>query len=59
MDICLTNNHLPDFFFISLTSESETNDELYPQLKLTNILYSQQYHCIYLFLYLLRKLPIS
>ena len=37
MDIYLTNNHLPDFSFISLTSESETNVELHPELKLTNI----------------------
>jgi len=37
MDICLNNNHLPDFSFISLTSESETNVELHPELKLTNI----------------------
>jgi len=56
MDICLINNHLSYFSFISMTSESETNDELYPKLKLTNILYSQQYHCIYLFLYLFEKI---
>jgi len=36
VDICLTHNHLPDFFFISLTSESETNVELHPKLKCTN-----------------------
>jgi len=29
MDICLTNNHLPDFSFISLISESETNVKLH------------------------------
>jgi len=28
MDICLTNNDLPDFSFIGLTSESETIVEL-------------------------------
>jgi len=27
MDISLTNNHLPDFSFISMISESETNVE--------------------------------
>jgi len=36
MDIYLTDNHLPDFSFISLTSESETNVELHPKLKFTN-----------------------
>ena len=36
MDICFNNNHLPDFSFISLTSESETNVKLHPELKLTN-----------------------
>jgi len=37
MDICLTNNHLADFSFISLIwSERETNVELHPKLKLTN-----------------------
>ena len=64
-DIYLTNNHLPDFSFISLISESETNVELHPKLKLKNILkfnntiHSQEYYCIYLLVYLLRKLPIS
>jgi len=38
MDIYLTSNHLPDFYFISLISESETNVKLHPKLKLTNIL---------------------
>jgi len=37
MDICLNNNYLPGFSFINLTSESETNVELHPKLKLTNI----------------------
>ena len=37
MDICLNNNYLPGFSFINLTSESETNVELHPELKLTNI----------------------
>ena len=44
-DICLTNNHLPDFSFISLISESETNEtivELHPKLKLINILKLKQ-----------------
>jgi len=36
MDVCHTNNNLPDFPFVSLTSESETRVELHPQL--TNIL---------------------
>ena len=67
MDICFNNNHLPDFSFISLTSESETNVELHPKLKLTNINYARYFKIsfttmllhIYLFVYLLRKLPIS
>jgi len=58
MDIYLTNNHLPDFSFLSLISESETNVELHPKLKLTNILnfnqkfffkfHSRQYYRIYI-----------
>jgi len=65
MDIFLTNNHLPDFSFISLTSESETNVELHPKLILTNILKFKQHYsftrtyCTHMFAYLLRKLPIS
>ena len=67
MHICLNNNHLPDFSFISLTSESETYVELYPKLKLTNInlskiffkFHSRKCYCIYLFVYLFRKLPVS
>jgi len=37
MDICLNNNYLPGFSFISLTSESETNVDLHQKLKLTDI----------------------
>jgi len=45
---CLNNNHFPDFSFISLTSESETNVELHPELKLTNINLSKIfYHFIH------------
>jgi len=58
MDIYLTNNHLPDFSFISLTSESETNVELHPELKFTNR-NSRQCYWIYPFVYLFRKLPVS
>jgi len=70
MDICLTNNHLPKFSFISLIwSESETNVELHPKLKMTIILKFKEHYSfttillninsIYLFAYLLRKLQIS
>jgi len=38
-----TNNNLPDFSFVSLTYESETNVELHIQLKLTNILKFKQH----------------
>jgi len=47
MDICLTNSHLPDFSFIGLSlicSESETNVELHPKLKLTNILRFKEHY---------------
>jgi len=44
MDIYLTSNHLPDFYFISLISESETNVKLHPKLKLTNILKFKQHY---------------
>jgi len=43
MDICLTNNHLPDFCLISNIFGSETNVELHPELKLTNILKFRQH----------------
>jgi len=44
MDICLTNNHLLNFSFISLIlSESETN-VTYPKLKLTNILKLKEHY---------------
>ena len=63
VDIYLTNNHLPDFSFISLTSESETNVELHPKLKLTNRNLSKIFKnfihdnaTAYLFVYLFRKL---
>jgi len=45
MNIYLTNNHLPDFSFVSLIwSESETNVELHPKLKLTYILKFKQHY---------------
>jgi len=43
MDVCLSNNHLPDFCFINLVSESETDVELHPKLKLINILKYKQH----------------
>jgi len=56
MDICLTNNHLPDFSFITLTrSESETNVELHPKLQLTNILIFKQH---YSFITILLHIPV-
>ena len=56
MDICLTNNHLPDFSFISLIwSESETDVELHPKLKLTNILKFKQH---YSFTTILLHIPV-
>jgi len=44
MDISVSNNHLLDFSFISLISESETNVELHPKVKLRNIL-KFKHHC--------------
>jgi len=41
MDVCHTNNNLPDFSFVSLSSESETSVELHPQL--TNIMKFKQH----------------
>ena len=61
IDICLTNNHLPNFCFISLTwSESETKLTkkcriTYPKLKLTNILKLKQH---YSFTAILLHIPV-
>jgi len=45
MDICLTNNHLPNISCISLIwSESETNVELHPKLKLTTVLKFKEHY---------------
>jgi len=56
MDIYLTNNHLPDFSFISLISESETNVEVHPKLKLKNILKFKQH---YSFTRILLHIPVG
>jgi len=56
MDICLTNNHLPDFSFISLIgSEYQTIVELLPKLKLTNTLKFKQH---YSFTAILPHIPV-
>jgi len=57
MDICLTDNHLTDFSFISLIwSESETSVKLHPKLKLTNILKFIQH---YSFTTILLRIPVD
>jgi len=66
--VLLWQSSNPDFSFISLISESEADVELHPKLKLTNTLkykqrflkiHSRQCYCIYLFVYLFIKLPVS
>jgi len=56
MDICLASKHLPNVPFISLIrSESDTNVELHPKLKLTIILKFKEH---YSFTAILLHIPV-